>query len=174
MLPAVPLLLTLASNVGAPLIERVLAGKIGAGNAGLVGDVVRKIADRAGTTPEHLPAAIETEPEKIEDAIRAVEPMAPELIALYAAGLENQFGLLRAEMGKPLWTWAWRPIWMYGLLVFWAWNLIVLHVANAVWKIALPQVDLVQLFGLSSVFLALYMGGHTVKDVFAKRAGVPK
>ena len=171
MLPIVaPILLSLASTVGAPLIERVLAGKIGGGNAELVGAVVRRIAEHAGSTPEELEAQASVDPEIVEAAIAATEKAAPELIALYAAGLEGQFALLQAEMREPVWTWAWRPIWMYGLLAMWVWNLIGLHVANAVWKIALPQVDLSMLLGLSTLFLGLYMGGHTVKDAVGKVA----
>lgn len=177
MLPAIaPALLSLAASVGAPMIEKVLAGKIGGGNAELVGDVVRRIADHAGGAPEDLPELVERAPESVGEAIKATERAAPELIALYAAGLEGQFALLQREMREPVWTWAWRPLGMYGLGALWLWNLIGLHVLNAVFKIALPPTDLSILLQLTGLYMALYMGGHTVKDLVAKRAaaGAPK
>ena len=40
----------------------------------------------------------------------------------------------------------------------------IVHVANAIWRIALPPTDFTVLVGMSSVYMALYMGGHTLKD----------
>ena len=87
--------------------------------------------------------------------------------------MQHQIDLMRSEMaaGGPLWTWAWRPAGMWGLGALWFWNLILLHVANAFWKIALPQADLGLLFQLTAVYMGLYMGGHTVKDVVQKWKG---
>jgi hypothetical protein len=44
----------------------------------------------------------------------------------------------------------------------------LLHVANAIWKIALPPMPWDQLIYFSGLYMGLYMGGHTVKDVVAK------
>lgn len=171
MLPVIaPLLATVAAQVGAPLIERVLAGRIGAENAGLVSGVVSSIATHAGVKPEALPDLQRDAPDTLEAAVAAAEREAPELIALYAAELESKTTLLTAEMREPLWTWAWRPLGMYGIGALWFWNVIVLHVLNAVFKIALPQMPLGELFNLTALFLGLYMGGHTVKDAVGKVA----
>jgi hypothetical protein len=53
---------------------------------------------------------------------------------------------------------------MWLLAFLWMWNIVILHVANAIWKIALPPTDFTVLLGLTSVYMALYMGGHTLKD----------
>ena len=171
MLPALaPLLATVASSVGAPLVERILAGRIGAENAGLVSGVVSTIANYAGAMPDELPELHRDKPDVLAAAVTAAETDAPELIALYASELESKTTLLLAEMKEPRWTWAWRPLGMYGIGALWFWNVIVLHVLNAVFKIALPQMPLGELFNLTALFLGLYMGGHTVKDAVGKVA----
>ncbi|SFJ36199.1 hypothetical protein, partial [Albimonas pacifica] len=172
MLPAiVPLLASVAASVGAPLVERVLAGRIGAGNASLVSGMVKAIAGHAGVAPEELPELHRTDPDRLAVSVTTAEvDAAPELIALYASELESKTTLLLAEMREPRWTWAWRPLGMYGIGALWFWNVIVLHVLNAVFKIALPQMPLGELFNLTALFLGLYMGGHTVKDAVGKVA----
>lgn len=171
MLPALaPLLATVAASVGAPLIERILAGRIGAENAGLVSGVVAAVAQEAGVKPQALPDLARDHPEDLRSAVAAAERKAPELLALYASELESKTTLLLAEMREPRWTWAWRPLGMYGIGALWFWNVIVLHVLNAVFKIALPQMPLGELFNLTALFLGLYMGGHTVKDAVGKVA----
>ena len=170
MIPIAQILLPLAARAGAPLIERLLSKAIGRNAAGLVADVVGTVAAQAGVTPEELPAKIQADPDAVEKALVEAEVEAPELLAVYAAGLEGQFSLLKREMREPLWTWAWRPAGMWGLGALWFWNVVLLHVVNAVFKIALPQMDLGDLFNLTALFLGLYMGGHTLKDVAGKVA----
>jgi len=170
----VPALISLAAEVGAPLIRDILAKKIGAQNAKLTTDVLGLVARRAGVPTEGLGALAESNPDAVKAAIAKTESMAPEMISLYAAGLEGQFSLLKAEMKQPVWTWAWRPLAMYGFGVLWFWNVIIIHIANAYWKIALPQTDLWMLFQLNSVYMALYMGGHTLKNFAATRWGAGK
>lgn len=161
-------LAALALQVGAPLVEKILARRIGAGNAALARDVVTTIAETAGVAPDNLERAAAEEPERIATALRKVESSLPETIALYEAELEGKLAMFSAEKAEPLWVRAWRPLGMYGLGVLWFWNLIGLHVANAYWKIALPPTDLAVLMQLSALYMSLYMGGHTVKDLAEK------
>ncbi|PKP71863.1 MAG: hypothetical protein CVT82_00400 [Alphaproteobacteria bacterium HGW-Alphaproteobacteria-4] len=168
-------LIALAAQIGVPLIEKVLSRKLGAGSAELITDVIRAIAERAGVAPEALPSLAENNPPLVIDAMRATEAMAPELIALYAAGIEAQFALAKAETeSEHFLSWAWRPAAMWGFGFLWFWNIVILHVANAYWKIALPQTDLGTLFQLNAVYMGLYMGGHTVKDFVDTRWGASK
>ena len=51
------------------------------------------------------------------------------------------------------------------------WNAIILHVANAIWKIALPPMPCEHLMAISALYMTLYMGGHTIKDVAGKWIG---
>jgi hypothetical protein len=60
---------------------------------------------------------------------------------------------------------------MYMIGLLWLWNVIVLHSLNAIFKISLPQIDLVILLQLSGLYMGLYMGGHTLKDFFKQKWG---
>jgi hypothetical protein len=163
-------LLGLATEIGAPLVKRILAGRIGAGNAELIDRVVGAVAERAGVRPDALPTAIAEERGRVIEAVRAVEDgVAPELISLYEAETEGRIALLQAEMAasEPAWKSAWRPAMMYLLGFLWLWALVLVPIVDAIGP-ALAGVDLGVLFNLTLAYLALYMGGHTVKEVFAK------
>lgn len=157
-------ILSIASQIGAPLVRRVLSNRIGAQNADLATSVVEAVAKRAGVGVPDLDRFADENPTRMVDAVRETEAMMPEMVALYAQGLEGQFALLQTEQKGPWWGWAWRPFMMWLLAFLWLWNIVALHVANAVWKIALPPTDSATLLGLTSVYMALYMGGHTLKD----------
>lgn len=157
-------LLSVATSIGAPLVRQILSNRIGAQNADLAATVVEAVAARAGVSVPDLDRFADEHPARMVDAVREAEAMMPELIALYAQGLEGQFALLKAEGKGPWWGWAWRPFMMWLLAFLWLWNIVALHVANAIWKIALPPTDAATLLGLTSVYMALYMGGHTLKD----------
>lgn len=164
-------LLAVATQIGAPLIRRVLSDRIGAQNTELATSVVEAVARRAGVGVSDLDWLAEDDQTSLVDAVRETEAAMPEMLALYAQGLEGQFALLQAEQKGPWWGWAWRPAMMWLLAVLWLWNIIALHVANAIWKIALPPTDSATLLGLTSVYMALYMGGHTIKDVMRVSKG---
>jgi hypothetical protein len=165
------LLISLAAEIGAPLVEKILSEKFGKATGGLVGNVLEVIANNAGTNIEQLPDLVQTSPDVIKDAILDAEAVAPEMIALYSQELEYQLAAMEQDAKGPIWSWAWRPAGMWGLGVLWFWSVIVLHIANAVFKIALPQPPYDILMGLTALYLALYMGGHTVKDVAGKWLG---
>lgn len=156
--------LSVATSIGAPLIRQVLSSRIGAQNTELATSVVEAVARRAGVGVPDLDRFAEDNPSRMVDAVRETEAMMPEMVALYAQGVEGQFALLQAEQKGPWWGWAWRPFMMWLLAFLWLWNIVILHVANAIWRIALPPTDFTVLLGLTSVYMALYMGGHTLKD----------
>jgi len=157
-------ILAVASQIGAPLIRQVLSSRIGTQNTELATSVVEAVSKRAGVGLPDLERFADENPTRMVDAVRETEAMMPEMVALYAQGLEGQFALLQSEQKGPWWGWAWRPFMMWLLAFLWLWNIVALHVANAIWKIALPPTDSATLLGLTSVYMALYMGGHTLKD----------
>lgn len=157
-------LTALAIQIGAPLVTGVLTRRFGAGNAQLVTDVVGAVATRLGVPPDQVDTLAGAEPARVVAALREVEGMAPELIALHAAALEGQYALLQAETKGAWWGWAWRPAFMWLLAFLWLWTIVILHVANAIWRIALPPIDPGVLLSVTGIYAALYMGGHTVKD----------
>lgn len=166
-------LIALAVQVGAPMIRAALERRFGA-DGKLAGAVTDAIARKLGAAPEALPALAEAEPGRVIEAIREVERETPEMVRLWMAEAEAAAALARAEETDPAWMRAWRPGGMYLIGFLWLWNTVILHVANAIWKIALPPVPFEQLIQLSGLYFGLYMGGHTIKDLAAKwqaRAG---
>ncbi|PWV97725.1 hypothetical protein DFR52_106250 [Hoeflea marina] len=155
----------IAAEVGAPLIRKILEPKIGAAGGALAETVIKTIAEKAGVEPETLP---EIEPSELEKAVRETEAEAPELIALYAAGLEGQFKLLASETREGFWPSAWRYGWMYLLAIFWIWRILIGPIVNqqiiSGGGALIDMIDLATLLTLTSWFMALYMGGHTIKD----------
>jgi hypothetical protein len=160
-------LAAIALNAGLPVIEKVLSKKLGDAGGQLAAEFLGAIASRLGVEPAQVEAVAEAEPGRVITAMREVEKISPELTALYAAGLQGQFALMQSE-SEPLWARLWRPLGMYLILFLWAWNVVILHVANAIWKIALPPAPFDALGWLTGIYCSLYMGGHTVKDVMQK------
>lgn len=162
-------LVSLAVQAGLPLVEKILTRKLGPQNGALASDVIRAVASRAGTTPEDLEALATSTPGRVIEAMHAVEKGdAADKIALYVAETEARLSMFAAEQDGPAWVSAWRPAGMYLLGFLWLWNIVLLHVANAIWKIALPPVGFDVLVQISGLYMGLYMGGHTVKDLAAK------
>jgi len=167
-------LATLAGSAGMQIIEQILSRKLGDTGGQLATQVLAEIAKRAGIPVEQLDQAAQDNPKQVIDAMRATEQMSPEVVALYASGLQLQMAQLEAEKDEPLWMRAWRPGGMYLIFFLWLWNAVILHVANAIWKTALPPMPFDQLMQFTGVFLGLYMGGHTIKDAMAKWSGAAK
>lgn len=161
-------LAAIALQAGLPIIERILAKKLGDANGNLAATVIRAVAERAGATPETLDTVAAETPGRVIEAMREVERATPEILAAYDRDLQLQLAALEAEQDEPTWHKAWRPGWMYLLGFLWLWNLVLLHVANAIWKIALPPLPTTDLLALTGMFLALYMGGHTVLRLMGK------
>lgn len=161
------ILLTAARKVGAPVIKGILE----ATTPGVVSDIGGKIIDRiaanAGVEPDGLEGLSKGSPDRLEAAVSATETQMPELIALYEAGLQGQFALLLAETAKGGLDSAWRWGWMYLLGFFWLWLIVVVPVLN----LMLPEPGLVMTVSVTTVltltswFIALYMGGHTLKEL---------
>jgi len=150
----------IAAEIGAPLVRDILTKRIGATGGALAETVIRKVAEKAGAQPE----ALETlPPDKLSEAIMDVETEAPEMLALYQVGLEGQFALLQAEAKEGFWQSAWRWGWMYLLGLFWTCLVLVFPLIKALTGVAIDSVDIAIVMTLTTWFISLYMGGHTVK-----------
>lgn len=162
-------LISIAAQIGAPLVRDILARKIGGKNAELAETVVKAVADRAGVPVERIGETARAgggPAEEVREAIRAVNAdLAPHLVALHEAELETKLRIFEAERSEPAAVRMWRPIGMYFTFLLWAWNTMLLHVANAWWLIALPPTPWDVLLAWTGLYLSLYMGGHTVKAV---------
>ena len=155
-----------AARVGAPLVKELLERHVGGTGAAIGGAVIDAIAGKAGVQPEALPGL---PAEKLEAAVRAVEGETPELVAAWARQQELANELMRAEMDKgPAWSWAWRPLTMWLICFLWLWSLVLVPLVNAVLGSGVP-LHLPELSWLTTAYMALYMGGHTAKELFAAR-----
>ena len=163
----------LLNNVGAPFLKKIVEGSLPAPWNSVGGAAIDILAERLGASeasPDAIVARYEADPKTAGSIIQELEASPGDILA----SIEQQKhtnALLLAEMKEPLWTWAWRPLAMYGIGVLWFWNLIVLHLLNWFWKSQLPQADLWVLFQLNLAYMALYMGGHTLKDFISKKWG---
>ena len=166
-------LAAIALNAGLPIVEKILSGRLGDKGGALAAQVIRSIADNAGTTPDSLEGMAAEMPGRVVEAMGMVEKQSPEMLALYAADAQLQLAALAADK-ESVFAYAWRPggMYMIGFLILW--NAIFLHVANAYWKIALPPMPWETLVLIAGMYFSLYMGGHTVKDVVAKLMGGAK
>lgn len=153
------ILATVAEKVAAPILKNILQKKIGGAGDGLVDLAVDKVAEKLGVPPADIPAQ---KPEAIERAVIAAEAETPEMIALWSQGLEGQFALLQAENREGFWQAAWRWGWMYLLAIFWTCYVLVFPVLAAA-GIEIERIDAAILLTLTTWFISLYMGGHTVK-----------
>ena len=152
-----------AGKIGAPVIKSILTGSLGPVGGELAGQVIDRIAAKVGQPPDDIILAPENE---IHDAIRQVEAETPELLALWQRGVEGQHALLLAETREGFWQSFWRWGWMYLLAFFWLWRIVILPVTNRlIPPPAIEAIDLAILMTLTSWFIALYMGGDTLKEL---------
>ncbi len=158
---AVAVILGMAAEVGAPIVKSIIEKKIGGTAGDLAGTVIDAVAEKAGVPVEKLATA---PVEKIEAAVREVEAEAPEMIAVWEQGLAGQFALLQAETAEGFWQSAWRWLWMYLLAFFWLCAFLLFPVSKSL-GFAIDAIELPALTTLTSWFIALYMGGHTVKSL---------
>lgn len=151
-----------AVKVGAPIIKEILADRFGRGGD-IAGDVIDTIAGKVGKPVDELATVPSSQ---LEVAVAQAEAEhGAEWLQLWTAGLTYQQAVLEADQGEPLVARAWRWGWMYLLGVFWFWLFIVVPIVNAATgaTIAVPEASI--LMTLTTWFLALYMGGHTVKEL---------
>lgn len=169
---ALSLILDVARRVGAPAIERLMTRALGETAGGIARDVagavLGEIGARAGdVAPEDLE---DVTPAALDKAVRAVEPLTPEIILAHVESQRLSLELQRAEMERTTWSWAWRPATMWLIGALWLWSLVAVPLANAALGAGLP-VHLDALIWLTTAYMALYMGGHTVKEGIARWKG---
>lgn len=152
---------TVAARIGAELVGKVLGDKFGPIGGQLAEAVIGEVAGKLGLEPADIPTASLPE---LEAAVHEVEQNMPELIALWSRGLEGQFALLQAEQQEGGWQSNWRPGWMYLLAVMWFVRLLVVPFLDSTGETSLADAMPAEIMlTLTGWFLALYMGGHTVK-----------
>lgn len=168
-------------QLGAPILATIISNKFGKDAGELSRVAVEALAEAFGVQPTR--AAVEDAilpggPEVAERVAQAEARMDQIILAqaeLQRAGNEqqartNELLLAPLQAGKPTWTWAWLYAWQWFLMAIWGWTLVGVHVANAGLRLAgefggLPAPDAGQLLTLTTLYLGLHMGGHTVLEV---------
>lgn len=158
-------------KAGAPILLDVVKSNL----PEAVGKVVESIAVKVGVepTPEAIQAKHAAEPEIVEEAIREVATESPEEWAYYVQADAIRADILARQDQQGGLAAAWKWLWMYLLAVFWSWAIIVQPLVNWFAGADMRLVDLGTLMGLTTIYLGLYMGGHTIKDVATKWTGNP-
>jgi len=165
--PLIPILIGIAAEVGAPFVKGILTKHAGPLAGSAAEQVIKTVAKQAGATPETLDQVDST---VLAGAVTTTEPMLPEVLAQWVASQKLSNDLQLAEMAKDsTWTWAWRPAWMWFLGFLWLWLVVALPVTNALTGAAIASIDAATLMGLTGAYLALYLGGHTVKSVWGPK-----
>ena len=159
----------IAAEHGLPILKNVLTKTIGGKNAGIATEVAETVLRHAGGTPD-----LRADNPVLIEAAKQVEADLPAILAQYTAQMESMHQLQLAEMEKgSLWTWAWRPagMWLMGGLILW--SAVILPVTNAATGGNIATWAVRDIMGAFAAYAALYMGGHTIKDVF-KNLSAPK
>lgn len=147
-------------RLGAPTIGGALGGPLGASIGKTVGNI---FADALGTaeTPEAVLAGIEANP----SVVQRVEEHHSEAVLLAAQA--NQAALFKREDTRGPFYNAWRPALSWLLIFLWLWNAMLVHVVNA-FGAGVVVIPWDQLVALSGLWLAIYGGGHTAKEIWGK------
>jgi hypothetical protein len=146
------------ARAGGPILATLVGGPIGAIGAAALG----AIADALGVeaAPEAVAEAIAADPRRAGEAIaRLEEGRASEWLTLAKAQADLYAEITRSELGKGAFWNAWRPAGMWTILLLWIWALVPAPLLK------LP-IDMSSLAAFTTLYLTLYMGGHTAKEWF--------
>lgn len=168
--------LTVAASALGPILAqagtKVLADII-AKKSPAAAVVVEKLGAGIGTpaTPEAIVQRYHADPGPVIAAAQEIEAADPALWEYLAGAGANQADLLKREDERQSpFSWAWRPALSWLLIVLWAWAGMILPLVNATFGSAIPTLSVADLVTFSGIWLAIYGGGHTIKDAVAKYA----
>lgn len=166
MAPLAGILLGAAADLIVPSFKKALQ----TGSADLTGKVIDKVAEKLGVPAGSLPHFEGNE--NLKGAIIAAEPEVAEILAEHnrAHQLLNE-SLALDYQKEQWWAWGWRPAWMWMLGFLWVYLIIGEPILKAALLPTLVGIGVSDLLAVSSIFMALYMGGHTAKETLAKRWG---
>ncbi|QXN68028.1 holin [Microcystis phage Mwe-Yong1] len=173
-------------GAGGKLLARLAARRFGPEVGAFAGDALELLAEALGVAPDvdqvEQAAAALPKPE-LTRIVASVEGRTAELVLAEAKKLEaaNEQQRLTNELllagDKP--ANRWLVVWQYLFMAFWGWTIFLAPVANAVLRLVsgsaeAPQLALVDvgvLMTLTSLYLGLHMGGHTVLEMVRNKWG---
>ncbi len=164
---------TTLAKQGAPvlggLIGTAIGGPAGAAVGGLAGKAIEAVADALGSdaTPEAIADAL-TKPGAADAVVRA-EAGAAEMIRLWEIEAKRASDAQAAEIERGFTAWQfWRNF--IQAVVWGGWTLLLISAVlggNIGIKGNMPIADMVTAWGsVSLLWMAVFHGGHTAKEVF--------
>ncbi|MBJ6722452.1 hypothetical protein I2750_19825 [Bacillus sp. PR5] len=159
-----------AIRTGSNVVKDIISAQLGPTIGGLAGSVIDTVAGQLGVTPVEIPSCPQ---DQIDQAVSGANSD-PEILKLYVEAHRLTTDLFKAEMakgGEAWWTWAWRPFWMWLLAFLWVWNGIVVSVVNGIMASNIIMIPWDALLAITATYTAMYLGGHTAKDLAQKRWG---
>ena len=176
-------------DLGAPILAKVIGQRFGKDAEAIAQIGLAARADAFGlpetATRDELEGAVTPGNQPVQRKVAEAEARMPDLLLAQAemqrAGNEqqkmtNELLLAAQRDGKPTWTWAWLYAWQWFLMFLWAWTLVLVHLANAGLRLAgdangLPAPSIPDLLTLTTLYLGLHMGGHTVLELMRGKWG---
>lgn len=162
-------------KLAGPLIDAgltVMGGAIGGPGGAIATRVGRQVLREIGAqTPEEAATRISAGEAETLERLRDLEHRHEDEWRLLAAEQAHMAEMLQRDSRGHWLERAWRPAMMWLLELLWLWGLLLAPLINAFSApayVALPPFE--TLLGLTGLYMALYMGGHTVKSVMGGRA----
>lgn len=153
-------LLPVLAKSGAGILADIVRGKSPA--AAVVVEKIGAALGQPGASPSEIADRFEADPTATAQIIREVERESEEMWKTIAAADQVRDRQFEREHKEHWLAWAWRPGTMYLFWLAWGWQFVAL-------AREIPTVDTGTLLGLTTLYLGLWMGGHTVKSVLQGR-----
>lgn len=151
------ILLDAAAGLAVPIVKKILGDKLGGAGGKVAGELIDTIADKIGVTPADIPEIARTDPDRVEAAIVAAEPVAAELV-LAAADLQRAGNEQLLSKDRPKWVDGWQ----WFLMFLWGVNGPGVMLANAITGAALERMPWDNLMYLTIAYQTWNMGGHAI------------
>lgn len=152
-------------KAGASNLGTIVGAAIGGPAGGIAGKVVDTLAEALGTakTPEAVAEGVAQKPEIVAE----IEAQSPELVKAWQAESDRTTSAQAAEIEKGFGAWQfWRGAWQALIIGGWA---VVLLVALFGGGWVTPLVSLTDIIsawgGVTMTWLAVFNGGHTLKEI---------
>lgn len=163
------ILVPILVKAGAPILKQLIEKHLG-GAAGNVGNViVDTIAGQLGVepTPGAIASAHGKDPAAVEAAIRQVE-LSQDWLPYLMQATEGRDALLAREDAKGFFHNGWRPAMSWLVVFLFGWGLFALPLVNAAFKANIVAPDMNIVLQFAGIWLVIYGGGHTLKEVMKK------
>ncbi len=165
----IAILAPILAQAGTKLLGEIVARK--SPDAALVVEKIGAALGMAAATPEAIKDRFDADPGAVVAAARSVEAGDPVMWEYLAGRGREQAELLKREDDREsFFSWGWRPAMSWLLILLWLWGGVLLPLINAAFHPAITALSVADLVTFSGIWLAIYGGGHTVKDLATKYA----